>query len=103
MGNKALTLANILNRANKIISKIDDKTTRLKECKYIKQNKDIYEFSVIIPIGYTLQSMAQIRNYSGHKNEYSIYNRTEVDARYQINAAIYVLQKMKRCKLLGGE
>ncbi len=103
LGTKAHTLANILNRANKIITQVNDNSTNLPEVDEIRKNVNIKKFAPIIPIGYTLQSMTIIRNFSSHTNKYSLHNRTINDAQYQINAMLYVLKKMKSCELLGGE
>lgn len=102
LGTLAHKLGNILTRANKIISNVEDNATRLPEVSTIRQNPNIYKLAPIIAAGHALQSMAMIRNYNTHGSRYSNQNNTLHDARYQIDVVLYIFHKMSECELLGG-
>ena len=99
IGSKAHTLGQACIRTNYLIAGIENSFTKSAQGQSLKKLKETFEFAPLIPIGTLCQSLAMIRNYSGHGNPYSSFLQTETDARQILHGVLYMFGKMRICRL----
>ena len=103
LGSKAHSLGQACTRINYLVSGIENGFTRSQQGQSIKKLKETSEFAPLISVGMFCQSLAMIRNYSGHGNPYSAQLQTETDARQMLHGILYIFGKMRICKLFGRD
>lgn len=99
VGSKAHTLGQACTRTNYLIAGIENSFTKSTQGQSLKKLKETFEFAPLIPVGMLCQSLAMIRNYSGHGNPYSSFLQTETDARQMLHGILYMFGKMRICRL----
>lgn len=99
LGSKAHTLGQACTRANYLIAGVENRFTQSEEGESLKKLKETFDFAPLIPVGTLCQSLAMIRNYSGHGNPYSSFLQTETDARQMLHGILYLLDKIRTCRL----
>jgi len=99
LGSKAHTLGQACIRANYVIAGVENNFTKTIEGESLKKLQATFDFAPLIPTGTLCQSLAMIRNYSGHGNPYSSSLQTETDTRQILHGILYLFGKMRICKL----
>jgi hypothetical protein len=99
LGSKSHTLGQICIRTNYLISGVENSFTKSTQGQSLKKLKETFELASLIPVGTLCQSLAMIRNYSGHGNPYSSFLQTETDARQMLHGILCVFGKMQICRL----
>ncbi|WP_156525320.1 hypothetical protein [Chloroflexus islandicus] len=102
LGSKAHTLGQACTRVNQLISGIQNGFTQSIEGRTLRTLKETFDFAPLISVGMHCQSLAMIRNYSGHGNRYSSALQNEVDARQMLHGVLYILGKIRACTLFRG-
>lgn len=102
LGSKAHTLGQACTRVNHLISGVENGFTQSTEGKALKAREETFAFTPLIPVGMHCQSLAMIRNFSGHGSRYSSALQSEVDARQMLHGVLYILGKIRACTLFRG-